>query len=362
LNYIINEEGHWDQTGYKYYLKDHLGSVRMVVNTSGTGGTIEQQTDYYPFGMTIAEYNGSIIDYRYNGKELQDDLINGKKLDWYDYRYRFYDPQICRFNSIDRLASDYPYKSPYDYAENRPVDGIDLDGLEWVNATGKGMGPVTDEYAKKNNLQLLPGFKTESQSTADQNQQVLQQAAELFPTNNTSSTGTISAVDPVQNYKDQLSAISPVSYSDGAGAIPSLTAGAQLFGLIDGGFALTKTALKLTKVLSVGEGVAKTSTSALDGSFSVSNWTGYPTGGIKPSGPFRLIEGAEYTSARSLSNSTNLAIRRANPEMLKGLQIHEIHPVKFGGSPTSFSNKIFLTPSQHAKYTNFWNSLLRSMK
>ncbi len=107
LNYIIHEEGHIEPSGaYKYYLKDHLGSVRIVVNTVGTGGTIEQQTDYYPFGMTIAEYSGSVIDYRYTGKELQDDLINSKKLDWYDYGARFYDPQIGRWHTPDPFSED----------------------------------------------------------------------------------------------------------------------------------------------------------------------------------------------------------------------------------------------------------------
>jgi len=107
---------------------------------------------------------------------------------------------------------------------------------------------------------------------------------------------------------------------------------------------------------------AKGGTNFAEGSFSVFNWKGYPAGGIKPTGPFRLLEGAEYTSARNLANSTNAAMRRANPEMFKGLQIHEIHPIKFGGSPTDLSNKIFLTPSQHAQYTNFWNALMRSNK
>ena len=105
----------------------------------------------------------------------------------------------------------------------------------------------------------------------------------------------------------------------------------------------------------------KTVTSYPKGSFSVSNWTGYPQGGIKPSGPFRLLEGVEYTSARSLANSTNAAMRRANPSLYKGLQIHEIHPVKFGGSPTSLPNKIFLTPAQHAPYTKFWNNMMRNI-
>ncbi len=52
---------------------------------------------------------------------------------------------------------------------------------------------------------------------------------------------------------------------------------------------------------------------------------------------------------------------KLNPR-LKGLEIHEIHPVKFGGNPTDMANKIFLTPTQHAEYTNFWNSLMHSLK
>jgi|GEM_PF-2667408 len=109
------------------------------------------------------------------------------------------------------------------------------------------------------------------------------------------------------------------------------------------------------------EGAAKGVVNFAEGSFSVFNWKGYPVGGIKPTGPFRLLEGAEYATARNLANKTNAAIHKANPQ-LKGLQIHEIHPVKFGGSPTDMSNKIFLTPSQHSKYTNFWNALMRSTK
>jgi RHS repeat-associated protein len=222
-----------------------------------------------------APYNKN--KYLYNGKELQDDNLAGSSLNWYDYRYRFYDPQICRFNSIDRLASDYPYKSPYDYAENRPVNGIDLDGLEWVDAkTGKGPGPVNDEYAKRNGLYLLPSFKTEKQSEEEQNQQVLREAAELSSTDNTATnTGTIKAFDPVQNYKDQLSAISPVSYSDGAGAIPSFKAGAELFGLIDGGFALTKAGIKLTNLLSFGGKAAKAGT---EGGLNLFKWGASQTG------------------------------------------------------------------------------------
>jgi hypothetical protein len=100
----------------------------------------------------------------------------------------------------------------------------------------------------------------------------------------------------------------------------------------------------------------------LNGSFSITDWSRYPAGGIKPTGPFRLLEGSEYDAARKLANETNLSLRRADPDMFKGLQIHEIQPVKFGGSPTELSNKLFLTPSAHAQYTNFWNALMRGIK
>jgi hypothetical protein len=36
-----------------------------------------------------------------------------------------------RFLSLDPLARSFPWNSPYSYAENRPIDGIDLDGREW---------------------------------------------------------------------------------------------------------------------------------------------------------------------------------------------------------------------------------------
>ena len=37
--------------------------------------------------------------------------------------------------NIDRLAEDYSYQSPYNFAENRVVDGRELEGLEWRSST-----------------------------------------------------------------------------------------------------------------------------------------------------------------------------------------------------------------------------------
>ncbi len=62
--------------------------------------------------------------YRYN--ELHDELGLG----WYDYGFRWYDPAVARFVSVDPLAEDFAQLSTFQYASNSPIQNIDLDGLE----------------------------------------------------------------------------------------------------------------------------------------------------------------------------------------------------------------------------------------
>jgi toxin YxiD len=80
----------------------------------------------------------------------------------------------------------------------------------------------------------------------------------------------------------------------------------------------------------------------------------------KPQGPFRIKKGQEYDQARQAANNANQSIHRQNPE-LKGQHIHEIKPVKFGGSPTDPANKIPLSQSQHAAFSRFWQNVLRTV-
>lgn len=40
---------------------------------------------------------------------------------------------------IDPLAEDYSYQSPYNFSENRVIDGIELEGLEFVPINGNGI-------------------------------------------------------------------------------------------------------------------------------------------------------------------------------------------------------------------------------
>ncbi|KFC19312.1 hypothetical protein [Chryseobacterium sp. FH1] len=88
------------------------------------------------------------------------------------------------------------------------------------------------------------------------------------------------------------------------------------------------------------------------GLFSVADWSKYPSALPKPTGPFKLLEGAEYDAAR-----------KANPGAYKGMEIHEIHPVKYGGSPTDPANKIAIPRDYHRKtVTPWWNNNMKSTK
>ena len=45
---------------------------------------------------------------------------------------RIYNGRMGRFLSVDPITKQYPELTPYQFASNRPIDGIDLDGLEYT--------------------------------------------------------------------------------------------------------------------------------------------------------------------------------------------------------------------------------------
>jgi RHS repeat-associated protein len=60
-------------------------------------------------------------------------------LNWIDYGARFYDPQIGRWNTIDRFSEKYTSFSPYQYAGNNPIKTIDVNGDSLMVITLKGL-------------------------------------------------------------------------------------------------------------------------------------------------------------------------------------------------------------------------------
>ncbi|MER8433528.1 hypothetical protein [Mesorhizobium caraganae] len=88
------------------------------------------------------------------------------------------------------------------------------------------------------------------------------------------------------------------------------------------------------------------------GSFSISDWTGYPT----------LIPRPEHSAARIAADKANRIIRRKQGLVGQSVDVHEINPVKFGGSPIDPANKIVLPRDVHRQQvTPWWNQLLKDL-
>jgi len=124
LKEILLPEGYWQNGVYYYYLKDHLGDTRVVINNSGT---VIEKSHYYPSGMRFypeSSSNGSALPYRYNGKELE--AMNG--LNQYDYGARRRGAGLPVFTTVDPLAEKYYSISPYAYCGGDPVNRIDIMG------------------------------------------------------------------------------------------------------------------------------------------------------------------------------------------------------------------------------------------
>ena len=142
---------------YLFFLRDHLGSTRVVARSNGKA---VQVNHYYPYGMAYASgrmsgnaeahpvtgEGGNVIDgdleigggtggmelarpgasqpYRFLGNEL----YTSNSLGLYDFSARMYDPALGRFLSVDPMAEGYRHLSPYAYCAGNPVVYADKDG------------------------------------------------------------------------------------------------------------------------------------------------------------------------------------------------------------------------------------------
>ena len=142
----------------RYELSNHLGNVLNVISdrklavdipliagTTQGDGIVDHYTaqvithsDYYPFGMIMEGRSDMGGDYRYGfqGQE-KDDEVKGEG-NSVNYEYRMHDPRVGRFFAVDPLTSKYPHNGPYNFSENRVIDGLELEGLEVVTKSSTG--------------------------------------------------------------------------------------------------------------------------------------------------------------------------------------------------------------------------------
>ncbi|MGE6355318.1 RHS repeat-associated core domain-containing protein [Flavobacterium sp. NPDC079362] len=105
--YVKNESG---ALSYVFQYKDHLGNVRVSYAKNPQSQVLEiiEENNYYPFGLKHKGYNDYLPTankYKYNGKELQDEL----GLNMYDYGWRNYMPDLGRWTQIDPLFNDLKF-------------------------------------------------------------------------------------------------------------------------------------------------------------------------------------------------------------------------------------------------------------
>ena len=123
-----------NDTEIRYFLTDHLGSVRVVATDKNN---VLERNDYQPFGKRWVTPSLPVSDNRdrFNGKE--DQSFAG--LPFSDYGARMYDRERGRWLSQDPLQQ---YHSPYVFCGNNPIRLIDLDGMEARDSTSVMIPPV----------------------------------------------------------------------------------------------------------------------------------------------------------------------------------------------------------------------------
>lgn len=131
--YHSNDLDHWNVCGTDnvgkinangdkfFYIKDHLGSIRVVLN-SDNNIVSAQDYDCWGYPLENRNFKSEDINYKFTGK--QRDAETG-----YDYfGARYYDARIANWGSGEPLLEKRLSWSPYNYTRRNPVSNVDLDG------------------------------------------------------------------------------------------------------------------------------------------------------------------------------------------------------------------------------------------
>jgi RHS repeat-associated protein len=119
----IDDDATPDPIDDKYfYLHDRLGSVRLVINDSGS---VVSHYTYEPFGEVIDDDVTFVNDFLFTGQYFDFEIEE------YYLRARQYNPHLARFTARDAVEGKFEQPltlNRYLYCENDPINLFDPDG------------------------------------------------------------------------------------------------------------------------------------------------------------------------------------------------------------------------------------------
>ena len=290
-----------------YFLTGHLGTTHAFADANGS---ISSNLDYDSFGNVVS--GSASTRYTYTGREVDSDI------DLTYYRARWYDQRQGRFISEDPIGLaggdanlyGYVWRNPINYKDPLGLDGWGNDAADWLD---QRIGYASNFWKYNDQEWIANGV---NKSVAD--------LAYGFSDLLRVGSGFGHAIyDPNDN-----------NYGRAAAILQDISRATAIFSLLAGPATRITPTNTIACPVKVGE-------------FSIVDWSNYPAGVPKPTGPFRLLEGAEYEAARTAANMANRTIRKQQRLGGKPFDVHEVQPIKFGGSPTNPANKIVLPRAVH---------------
>jgi RHS repeat-associated protein len=165
-----------------YYLSDHLGSTSLVASAAGT---VEEESDYYPFGTEVTVTGPGVNELKFTGKRRDTE----SQLDYFGARY--YSNLFGRFHTPDVPFADQHRENPqswnlYASSLGNPLKFVDPTGRcnapavgpgqvgicvdtwikrDWINGIGRGDGKNRVPVANDSNS----SFRSEEKWVADYN-------------------------------------------------------------------------------------------------------------------------------------------------------------------------------------------------
>ncbi len=116
---------------YHHQDQDHLGSTRVVTNSSGAN---VEQIHYYPYGKTLSDDGSVSVKHKFTSQELD------RETGLYNYGARCYDPVLGRFTTADPIVPNPTNPqglNRYSYVLNNPLKYTDPSGHGWFKRIRK---------------------------------------------------------------------------------------------------------------------------------------------------------------------------------------------------------------------------------